>query len=58
MGRRIIKTHRMTGSMLDEQAARIFQAYDAGRVTAADALERVRAVLWGVSERTGRARRA
>ena len=46
------------GQALDEQAARIFQAYDAGRVTAADALERVRAVLWGVSERTGRARRA
>ena len=32
---------------IDEQAARIFQAYDAGRVTADDALSQVRALLWG-----------
>ena len=35
------------GQALDEHAARIFQEYDAGQLTAADALERVRAVLWG-----------
>ena len=35
------------GQALDEHSARIFQEYDAGQVTAADALERVRAVLWG-----------
>ncbi len=46
------------GQALDEHAAHIFQDYDAGRVTAADALEQVRALLWGVSERIGRARRA
>lgn len=45
------------GQTLDEGAARIFQDYDAGRVTADDALERVRAVLWGVNERIDRARR-
>ena len=32
---------------IDEQAGRIFQAYDAGRVTADDALSQVRALLCG-----------
>ncbi len=35
------------GQALDEHAARIFEEYDAGKVTAAEALELVRAVLWG-----------
>ena len=35
------------GQALDEHAVGIFQEYDAGQLTAADALERVRAVLWG-----------
>ena len=35
------------GQALDEQAARIFRDYDADQLTAADALERVRALLWG-----------
>ena len=32
---------------IDEQASRIFQEYDNGRVMADDALEQVRALLWG-----------
>ncbi len=35
------------GQAVEEHAARIFQDYDAGRVTADDALKRVRALLWG-----------
>ena len=35
------------GQALDEHAARIFQDYDAGRVTADAALSQVRALLWG-----------
>ncbi len=34
------------GQALEEHAAGIFRDYDAGRVTAEDALVRVRAVLW------------
>ena len=35
------------GQALEEHATRIFRAYDDGRVTAADALSQVRALLWG-----------
>ena len=35
------------GQAVEEHVARIFQDYDAGRVTADDALARVRAALWG-----------
>ena len=35
------------GQALDEQAARIFRDFDADQLTADDALERVRALLWG-----------
>ena len=35
------------GQALEEHAARIFQDFDTGRVTADDALARVRALLWG-----------
>ena len=34
------------GQALEEHAAGIFRDYDAGRVTAEDALARVRGVLW------------
>ena len=46
------------GQALDEHAARIFQAYDAGRVTADDALSQVRVLLWGSPgpDRNGSAR--
>ena len=35
------------GQALEENAASIFEDYDTGQVTADEALERVRAVLWG-----------
>ena len=35
------------GQALDECAARILQEYDAGQLTAANALSQVRALLWG-----------
>ena len=35
------------GQAVEEHADLIFQDYDAGRVTADDALKRVRALLWG-----------
>ena len=35
------------GQTLEEHAARIFQDFDAGRVTADEALLQVRALLWG-----------
>ena len=35
------------GQAIDEHAGRIFRDFDAGRVTADDALLQVRALLWG-----------
>ena len=35
------------GQALEENAASVFEDYDTGQVTADEALERVRAVLWG-----------
>ncbi len=35
------------GQAIEEHAVRIFRDYDAGRVTADDALRQVRALLWG-----------
>ena len=46
------------GQTLDEHAGQIFQDFDAGRVTAEDALARVRALLWGDAPGAQRAQRS